>query len=223
MLNSLTTISATILGLIAFLCFCVAITHRKKHKELSHLFVYPLLSFLQTILYFFFTHIHKSKTISSALTLTFSIHFFIIVETICIFFFFYKIQLLSKKTKAFLLVLYSLLIVLYIFNLSTNNVLSSNANYMYYIQSLVILIPCFIYLYQLFLNPPILNLLEEPSFWFNSGLLIYFTSILPIYFMLNYFNKAPIPMVIDFININGYIIIFLFLIKGYKCRVKTTT
>jgi len=219
MLSLLKNISLGTLCIIAFICFCIGVKYRRKHRELNHLYIYPLFSFLQIIIYFLFTYFNFPKSTSN-LSIRFSIHIFIIVETICIFFFFYKTDILTNGIKNKLFFAYFFYLSFYIFRLVTSNLFLAH---IFYIQSLIIIIPCFIYLYQLFLNPPILNLLEEPSFWFNSGLLIYFTLTLPLYFIVNYFNKNPMYQLIDFININGYIIIYIFLIKGYKCNPKITT
>ena len=61
--------------------------------------------------------------------------------------------------------MFLLCIFFYISFLINIKIFNEKCRICYYKESLIVLIPCFIYLFQLFLKPPILNLLEEPSFW----------------------------------------------------------
>ena len=204
----------------ALTSFLVAFRFKNRHKELSHLHIYSLASFIQCSFYHIATAspiANKGQLISS------SVHIFIIIETTCIFYFFYKNQMFSVNSKRILFVLYALFITLYLHSFAKNNFRIIPSGSIYYMQSLIVLAPCFIYIFQLFLNPPILNLLEEPAFWFNAGIMIYFILTFPIYFMIDYFSKGPIYILLDTFNYIGYILIFLFLTRAYVCKPKEMT
>ncbi len=221
MLRLLIHICTFILFITAIISFYNGIKYRKKHEQLKYLYLYPLSSFLQIAIFYSTAYFSIPKHLL-IFFVKLSIHCFIIIETASIFFFFWKINILTKKIKVKLLILYILSILTYIYYLTTSTFFFFHATYAFYFQSILVLIPCFIYVYQLFLSPPILNLLEEPSFWFTSGLLVYYTLTLPQYFMLHYFYKNPMSQLTDLVSVNGYITIFLFLIKGYKCNPKIT-
>lgn len=216
MLQLIADISKYALICVALLSFCVGLKFRKRHRELSHLYIYALASACQSIIYIFLSASKKTIPINI------SIHIFLIIELSCIFFFFYKTDILTKIVKIYLLFMFLLCIFFYVYFIFNSNLLNRNVINIYYKESLIVLIPCFIYLFQLFLKPPILNLLEEPSFWFNAGLLIYFVLTFPIFLMVNYFIKTSMSLLLGIVNYIGYILIFSFLIKAYLCKPKTT-
>ena len=216
MLQLIAVISKYALICVATLSFCVGLKFRKRHRELSHLYIYALASASQSIIY---TFLFASK---KAISINISIHIFLTIELSCIFFFFYKTDILTRIVKEYLLFMFLLCICFYVSFILKSNLLIRNVISIYYKESLIVLIPCFIYLFQLFLKPPILNLLEEPSFWFNAGLLIYFVLTFPIFFMISYFIKTSMSFLLDIVNYIGYILIFSFLIRAYLCRPKIT-
>ena len=219
MLDTLSNISKYTLVIMSLLCFIVGTKHKTKHKELSHLHFYALASFSQGLVYIISKFIFESGN-NKAISL--SILLFIIVEITSIFFFFYKTIIITASVKRYLLHIYWLFIIFYLLFFMKSDFSLSHVVSFYYIESVVVLTPCFIYLFQLFLKPPILDLLEEPSFWFNAGILIYFILTLPTFFMINFFVKDSVSLLIDVINYLGYILIFSFLIRAYLCKPKPT-
>ena len=211
--------STATLAIISLYCFYYGVRHNDKHKELKYLFIYPLASLIQVISLYVVTEIEFFSAYAKS-EVIFSIHLFILIEISIIYIFFYKIDILNNQIKRGLLVIYILYMSLYFLRMIFSNELLIHAKYTYYIQAIIILTPCFIYIYQLFLQPPTLNLLEEPTFWLIAGLIVYNTLTLPLYFMLGYFTNNPMSDLIDFININGYSLIFFFLLKGYRCNPK---
>lgn len=207
--------------LIAFTGFLIGLIYRKKHKELSHLYIYALASFLQ-ILYvevanmFFDTPVVHLDLVFQGI----SIHLFIIIEFVCIYLFFLKCSIIdtaSKKIITLVSLIFLLTQILALFFL--RDFLKSYEKY-YFIESIIIIIPCFIYLYQLFKGPPILKLENEPSFWFTSGILIYFLLTFPVFFIIKNIRVEHRIQIMNTINAYGYIIIFSFLIKAYTCKTK---
>jgi len=149
-----------------------------------------------------------------------SIQVFILTEFVCIYFFFYKVSFFNNRIKKILLVS-SILFLLFYITSFTSLFYISHMSYLYNFESMIILLPCFIYLYQLFLNPPVLDLLQEPSFWFTSGVLIYFILTLPLFIIVDNLNDHYYTAMVNIINLIGYMIIFSFLIKAYRCRPNT--
>jgi len=205
---------------ISLCCFIIGLAQHKKHKELSHLYIYALASFIQNTVG---EMLIKRKIFGFYVTTKFGIsamHVFLLIEFVCIYYFFFKTKIISDLAKKMLVLLFACFLCFYIRETLTPNFFKQVGNF-YFLDSCFILIPCFVYLIQLFAKPPTLNLLNEPSFWFNSGILIFFTLTLPVFFMINYFRSEPMLAAIDIINFIGYSIIFLFLIRAYLCRPKT--
>lgn len=205
---------------IALTSFIFGLKYRKSHKELSHLFIYSIASFLQVLFIkvsfiFNFKNEHIEKTAIKA-----SIFIFITIELSCLYLFFYKTKLFSKLIRKVIVYMYITFLLFYFMLLIKSVFLLMHIEYIYYIESIIILVPCFIYLFQLFIKPPTLNLLNEPSFWFYSGILIYFILTLPLFFMINYFQGKNMGNMLDIVNFLGYNLIFLFLTRAYLCKVK---
>jgi hypothetical protein len=201
--------------------FIIGLKHKKKHRELSHLFIYSIASFLQVLYYEIVYRFNFSGPKTESTGFSFSIFLFLIIELSCLYFFFYQIKSCTKLAKKTLKYVFVFCIILYNFLLIKFSFFISHVEYIYFIQSLIILAPCLLYLYQLFVDPPTLNLSNEPSFWFFSGILIYFTLTLPLFFMIHYFESDTMRLMIDIINLLGYSLIFLFLIRAYLCKPKT--
>lgn len=211
----------TIMYILSFITFIIGIRFQKKHKELSHLFIYSLASFLQTTIsvIVFGKHIFGININLKAESI--SLHIFIVLELFCIYFFFLKTTIITGLGKKALPIFFIFFVYLYFLQWLKKDDFLKNIGNTYFLESLFILFPCFIYLFQLFVKPPTLNLLNEPSFWFSAGLLIYFTLTLPSFFMINYLTLKSMQPIINNMNFVGYCIVFSFLIRAYLCKSKT--
>lgn len=206
---------------LSLACFYSGIKNRKKHFELSHLFIYSFASFIQTLLMKSLEAISKIDRIKHIYIYNkSSIQAFILIEFLSIYFFFYKNKSFVSSIKRLLLCTSIFFLISFILYFNANFSIF-HMTYFYYFESVIILMPCFIYLYQLFLKPPTLDLLQEPSFWFTSGILIYFTLTLPLFLIVDNLQDNYFTAVINIINSIGYIVIFSFLFKAYKCRIQT--
>lgn len=214
--------SNSLMYILAFIAFIIGLKYRKRHKELSHLFIYSFASLLQNTI----SVIIIGKTIFTfnitSKVESISIHIFIILEFFCIYFFFLKTSIITGLGKKMLPIFIMPFLYFYLSKWITKENFLKNISDTYFLDSCFILLPCFIYLFQLFAKPPTLNLLNEPSFWFNAGILIYLTLTLPVFFMIDFFRKKPMQPAINDINFIGYCIVFSFLIRAYLCKPKTT-
>ena len=218
-------ISNLCLLILTLFIFIVGITLRKRHKELSHLFIYPASSFIQEFyvsIVFFVVEKKYGYRIASLLE-GMSVHLFISIEFICIYYFFYKVSFLTNFSKQILkLSFISFFCIYFLFAVLSKDFIISYGK-IYLIQSCFILLPSFIYIYQLFNNPPILKLAAEPSFWFNAGILMFFILTLPFFSTIKYFGIPKFSHYKNSVYNIGYIIIFLFLLKSYLCKSKIMT
>ncbi len=208
--------------IISLIAFVIGIKYKKKHRELKHLYIYPLATIIETAIAFPL----RGKNILGLYidhdVNLFAIHAFIVIEFVCIYLFFLKTTIIAGYGRKILPFFFAAFFCLYISGWINKNNFLKNYMDVYFLDSCFILFPCFVYLFQLFNKPPTLNLLNEPSFWFNAGILIYFTLTLPAFFMADYFQTVPLLVIINDINFIGYSIIFSFLIRAYLCEPKAT-
>ena len=215
-------ISNLLMYFLSLITFIIGLKFRKKHKEISHLYIYSLASFLQTTISNSF-YVREFSGIEISYNMTeLSISIFIIIEFSCIYFFFLKSKIINGLAKTGLYFLFVAFVAYYIFELFTVKNFVYSIKGFYFFDSCLIVIPCFIYIFKLFVNPPTLNLLNEPSFWFNSGVLIFLTLTLPFFFVIKYFISDHGTLSLTIVNSLGYCLVFSFLIRAYLCKRQTT-
>jgi hypothetical protein len=91
---------------------------------------------------------------------------------------------------------------------------------LYIIEDLFLLIPCVVYFVELFRSPPILKLLDEPSFWVVTGLFFFVVFTLPVTLLSGYLKKLSYELYVHFYAIVylSYILLFLMICKAYLCK-----
>lgn len=79
------------------------------------------------------------------------------------------------------------------------------------------------YFFEIFINPPILKLTEEPHFWIVTG--VFFSMCLSMPFFATY--KVILQEYVEFVQTLvassialSFIIMHLFFVKGFKCSIK---
>ena len=203
---------------LSFTTVIVAFIHKKRHRALSHLFIYPLASFLEITISGILDGLDiLGFTVTERLS-AMSIHIFVIIEFTCVYLFFLKSEIITGLSKKALSILFISFLVLYSLRWLTTLDFLLKYEKIYFLESCFILLPCFTYIYQLFAKPPILNLLNEPSFWFNAGILIYLTLTLPIFLVPGLLKTKLLFEFANLCNIWGYSIVFSFLIKAFLCK-----
>lgn len=90
-------------------------------------------------------------------------------------------------------------------------------------ECVILIIPCLLYLREIFVLPPTLNLFREPAFWMVTGFLFYFTTLIPTLLFSGYFAHLKMQDLADATySVNNYVqicIYFLF-INAMICRRK---
>lgn len=198
--------------ILLFLCLCLLpfivknIIGKNKPAYLKLIPFYILLIIIQALLAEFETFIiagpggKKDPTNVSFLV-------FIVLE-FCIF-----AILLSKFIKAlyikkFLIFSCPIYIVISIIVWIVNSSLSKIFSITTTIESIVLIPLCLFYFYELFLQPPFLSLVKEPSFWITTGILFLLICISPFYFNYKYFLKYPDMQVIDILSYDILVLLF---------------
>lgn len=216
-LYAIANLSMYLLSLITFL---IGIKSRKKHTEISHLYIYSLASFLQTTSTLFVNPNRYFGNDVCIMINKLAINFFVVIEFFCIYLFFYKSKVvngIAKKSLHFILLIF--LITYFLRLINVKDFVYSITDF-YFFDSCMILVPCYIFIFKLFTNPPTLSLLNEPSFWFNAGILIFFTLTLPFFFIIKNLINYQGDLYISIVMTLGYCLVFAFLIRAYLCNPK---
>lgn len=128
----------------------------------------------------------------------------------------------SYKDDILLKFVFGLFLLLLVFHLTQTNTNKQNT-IAFVTANFGLTIFCLIYYYRLFNNLPVLNLLEEPSFWIITGVFFCMGVHIPLLIAWDYLHgKIPlhISRIHNAINIFCYIIMHLFFIKAILCSVR---
>ncbi len=187
------------------------------------MYLYPLGTLLQLaipLLYFFPQMQTKQWSDLFKQINSITINSFLILEFICIYYFYYKLPAFRGRPRLILIISFILFLFIYLYSSvisESNQLVSFKLNFT---KSCFILLPSFIYTFKLFKGPPTLKLANEPAFWFNSGVFILFLLTLPLNLIIESLVKNHSSFFTEiFINV-GYYTIYGMLIKAYYCDAK---
>lgn len=92
----------------------------------------------------------------------------------------------------------------------------------YAMGSLLVVIYCVFYFYELFNLPEFVDLLREPSFWIVSGLLFYYTCTYPVTGMINHLNRIPrlSYSTLEFLFTWTNVLLYLIFTIAFICRIR---
>lgn len=87
-------------------------------------------------------------------------------------------------------------------------------------SSLLLLIPSCYYFHTLFIEPPVKNLLKEPSFWITTGIAFLHGLNIPLFFTENYLFKEFTTVWYNVYSINyiAYCFLFILFIISVLCN-----
>jgi len=149
-------------------------------------------------------------------------NFFTLFELIFFSYFFTKV-IISKKAKTLVLSMCAFFSIVFLILLLKYGANNRGGGPMTLLESIILVIPCFIYFRELFKRPRTFNLAKEPSFWIVTAILFSFSIMIPIMLFVFYFGKCNMPNVCCGIySFNNYsnIITNVVFIKGFTCRIK---
>lgn len=215
-----------ILVALLILTLYVAIRYRRKHEVLKYFPFYIgglLLVFLSIYVWLIFPDI--DRYIHSTFNfINYIDYFFILVELFILSNFFY--QSISNKAIRKIMIAFTLLFIPYFFlelyndKFFPRSISEWSKSRVYTVESLLLLIPCFIYFYELFKKPPVLDLKNEPSFWIVIGWSFFATCTLPYSLLENYLRKSYSSLMTQFYSVFFifYILLFITIIRAYLCK-----
>ena len=195
----------------------IAVKRRNASNELRNFHYYPIAGCLQAIISLLGILVLGDDTL---IVTRYSISLFVVIEFLAIYLLEFRIIVLPRE-RLLLKVLFGgfilYVICMWVF---------TDAFYRYYqiffIQSLILLVPAILYFLQIFRLPSDEDLRNQPGFWVNIGILFLFSSSIPL-FLLEIDSRYFINhnRYLYSINYIAYGIFYLFICKAYICRTAT--
>lgn len=204
----------------------ISVRNRKKHRSLKFFPIY--FGCLLIVFLSLYANICSKEVIIYSLT-KFNFHHYIdyfstLIELL-IFVHFFMFAIESQRFKNILIIITALFVFYYFVELYfdkrfSRSISETTQSRVYTIESLILLIPCFVYFYELFKRPPTLNLKQEPSFWIVSGLSFFVTCTLPYSLLENYLRENYLYLMTTLYSVFYifYILLLLMIIKAYTCN-----
>lgn len=198
----------------SYLAMVVGYYYRNKFIELKWLFLYPLASFLQVSFGHF---ILRSTTLfpdeeSQYKISDGAIEVFFILELFFIYTFFNRV-LKSATLKRKLYMIGGIFGIVVLLSLN----MSKNIEYLLLSQSILALLPCYLYFRSLFEKHFLPDLRRSPTFWVAIGITLYFSCTFPLFTLANYVWKLNILYgeMLYSINFIFYGVLFLMIARAY--------
>lgn len=216
------------LVILLFAALWISLKNRKRHAEMKFFPFY--IAFLLIVFISLYANIYSEKIWNYSIT-TFNFHHYIdYISTLFelfVFIHFFVHVISNRWFKKFIIFIAILFTIYYLAELVyddrfTRSISKTTQSRVYTIQSLVLLIPCIRYFYELFKHPPILNLKQEPSFWIVTGLSFFIISTLPYSLIENYLRKNHLYLMTALYSVFYifYIILISMIIRAYTCNPK---
>lgn len=216
-----------IMILLNILFLILALKHFSRVKKYRVFIFYGAAALLQNMITSFVCladHTRLDPGESGGKIIDIAILFFILIEFMAFYRFFY-LQFEGKPVQRKVLmagglfIALSLVSTLFIFAFCSYTELHGFIGYLSVASSVFQLVPSFYYFYTLFTDPPVKNLLVEPSFWITTGIAFLHGLNIPIFLVEHYVMQRLSPMWFNLytINIIAYCFLFLLFMVGVGC------
>jgi hypothetical protein len=197
----------------------LVLKHKLKDRQFRILMVYGIAALIQDLISFWGSlsdyvsvELYNDTYVVDKITII----MFILIEFYSFSRFFYyqfedkPLQGMIKNISNILTALFPTVSIFLI--ISSTIALYSLISYLSVISSILLLVPCFYYFYLLFTDPPIKNLLIEPSFWITTGIAFLQGLNIPLFLINNFIKHRHESIWIDIYTINFVAYCFLFIL-----------
>jgi hypothetical protein len=218
-----------IMAFFEVIAIITGLLYVRKDKSGVFFLIYLIFDFSVLFSYYYIkaTNLISGKELSIAVNIANSLIFFLALLIYYHFFFLTIQNSFVHRILKLLKVVFIIIIIIFVtteFKFMTTR--HSYVSYMICVTGfLFLIIPCFVYYYELFRNDPSINLYQRPSFWIVTGIFFYSVTSIP-YFLINRFvfeSHYENAFLINLFLFNlPCIINFIFLTIAFLCR-KTLT
>jgi len=202
-----------IAALIAFAVSLTILFQPAKERYLRYFSAFLLVNFLMECLggYLALAHINNILSANLETTLVISFDLFLIHDIVY--------RKFAKKILSFIVLFYPLFALVDIFFIQVGAFHTIS----YSLGSLLIVIACIYYFWELFQQSASEPLSRQPAFWICSGLLFYYACTFPIYGTTKLLEALPaiiienLYVILELVNI----LLYLSFSIAFLCRLKT--
>ncbi len=197
----------------------VFVTYRRKNKfkELKYFYLYPIASLAQTIFSLVVVGCLDGKIESKCMHI--SVEVFLFLEVLLIYNF--SSNVIKMNSHRLILKVFFIAFLFYSIGILFFTDTIFNSGKIITAETCIIILSVCFYFIELFRLPPTLNIMDEPAFWINIGVLFLFSCTLPSVVLMYLVDMYILSdSYYYFINFMGYSVLFLFIIRGYLCRKK---
>jgi hypothetical protein len=218
--------SGLIVLVMAISGLSISIIRKKEHYSLR-LFPFYFIAYIILTLIFYInviSYINSPSNQNISIMVTGSDYIFTLIEFLIFMHFFYNIinSTSKKRLIALLITLFLLVYISYLANdlILYRNIKTDTVTIVYTLESAVLLIPSIFYYFQVFTNPPTINLRKESSFWVVTGIFFSMICSLPYCIIENYLRKINSSLYVQLFAILYilYCLLFLMIIRAYLCQ-----
>jgi hypothetical protein len=204
-----------IMFVVLIIAFIISLKYHKRSKELRIITYYLGASVLEDSINTYFDLVKKNT-----LVLYTTLGLFLIVEFIIFCIYLYN-AISSRRMRAIMKFFYWTFLALLLFSWIKWKSIDV-PQLAYVVEALYLIVPCLVYFYELFTGSKLVFLKSHPSFWIVTGILFYNSCSLPLFLLIEYFNrKAPTYANILFsLNYILYSILYLLFLRAYLCKTK---
>lgn len=212
-----------VLIIVLILALTIAFSNRKRIPG-TKLFPFYFSSFLLLFLIEYVYHIYYPSDVKFLLSLDNAMNLVVTVLE-CLAFLFFLYQNLTTRIVRNIIIIIAIPTSLLLLLLFTNYLNLKTLHRLYLYESLMILSLCVVYFVELLKSKPKSKISESPSFWVVSGLVIYFLGTLPTTLITDYVYNLDYLLYANAYSIINlfYILLYLLIIKAYKCTSKKAT
>lgn len=215
-----------LLTITLFLVFIMSLIKGKNHPQYRFFPIY-FFSFiiLQLLNYSYFIISNDDITRKKIIWVSMYADWLVtLIEFLAFTYFFYSVIKHIQKIKLIRWVFLTttfITIIIVVFDTFNKRALShSSISTIYILESLSIILFCFLYYHELFSVSSRANLLHDTSFWTATGLTFYSLCTLPATFVLNYYIKLDYLFYAKIFTIIHvfYLLLFAMIIKSFSCK-----
>jgi hypothetical protein len=198
------------------------ISHYHSLRKTKLFFYYAVISLLQSIISLLILLVNpQSQRQDYIIEITLNIFQFL---EFSLFSFYFWNTLMIEKAKRYVLVSSSLLLLLEASRWIFFDGFTQSTDVFTVIESIYFITISLYSLYEYFIYPPSISLVRIPNFWFSTGILLFFSLLIPVFVMKKFISLFSIPIYISIYSVTfiAYSLLFLCIAKGFKWNLTTS-
>jgi hypothetical protein len=203
--------SVGLLILVEIVALYVAIKNYRQHRRLRVFVYYTLFSLLQILTPYLLGGV-ANRVLSERIFGIVSNGFMFFEFTVCALYVYMHLTGRARKRAVVIDALVFLLVLSWVILRRPESIFHP---VFFFFESFFLLLPCLLYIYDLFVNPPPGKLRDYPSFWVVTGFLVLNGCSVPLLLGGELMSRFGTYEYV--VNFSLYMVLFLSLMRAYYC------